>query len=136
MRYPATPTLSELGPHDSSTFLPLPSVATKFVGAVGGSVSGGGVGVGLAVGVGVGLGLWVGAGVSLGVVVGAGVGLGDEPPAPNETSTVAPVDETDTSVIETPVRGSRKVLPTPSAESQMEMVAGVESISCDWVNVP
>jgi hypothetical protein len=50
--------------------------------------------------------------------------------------TVAPEEETATSVIEIPVSGSFNVFPTANGASVKLVVAGVVSTSCDCVAVP
>ena len=55
---------------------------------------------------------------------------------PNWTFTVAPVGDTLTVLIETPLTGSITVSPRPSAESAYENVHGVVSIRYDWLMTP
>ena len=143
----------------SVTFFAFPADAARPDGAVGGWVSrvgvgvgtgvgagvgvgvgvGTGVGVGVGTGVGVGVGTGVGVGVGAGVGVGVGVGLGmgvgvgEGPPNPIRT-TAAPVTTLNV-VIEMPLTGSTIVPPVSNGASVKLVVAGVASISWDWLRV-
>jgi hypothetical protein len=124
--------LSVLAAQLSVTFF-LVRDPVRFDGAVGASRSGVGEGVGVGVGEGVGVGVGFGLGVGVGDGLGVGVGVGVGPP--KLMRTVAPVAETASVVIDTPLNGSCTVDPTGNAASEKEVVVGVVSTSCDCVRV-